>query len=170
MKPKLKVLFVCTGNSCRSQMAEGWARALKAEEIEAFSAGVEPHGMNARAVRAMQEAGVDISAHHSKHVDELKHVLFDYVVTVCDHAHEICPISRERRRSFMLASTIRLGLLRARSRKTKRCSTTGECGMRSDHSCRDCHSRWRRIIDENGGSKLLWIRQSAPISVSRRDN
>src|SRR4051812_17675423 len=92
MRQKLKILFLCTGNSCRSQMAEGWARALKADEIDAYSAGVEPHGMNARAVRAMQEAGVDMSAHHSKHTDELKHVLFDYVVTVCDHAHETCPI------------------------------------------------------------------------------
>ena len=89
---KLKVMFLCTGNSCRSQMAEGWARALKGEEIEAYSAGVEPHGMNARAVRVMAEAGVDISGQRSKHVDELKDVVFDYVVTVCDHAHETCPL------------------------------------------------------------------------------
>jgi len=89
---RLKVLFLCTGNSCRSQMAEGWARHLKPEEIEAFSAGTDPHGMNARAVRVMAEAGVEIATQHSKHVDELSGVPFDYVVTVCDHAHEACPL------------------------------------------------------------------------------
>lgn len=89
---KLKVLFLCTGNSCRSQMAEGWARALRGDVIEAYSAGVEPHGMNPRAVKVMQEAGVDISGHHSKHMDELKAVPLDYVVTVCDHANESCPL------------------------------------------------------------------------------
>jgi arsenate reductase len=92
MAQKLKVLFLCTGNSCRSQMAEGWARHLKGDALEPYSAGVEPHGMNQRAVRAMAEAGVDISGHRSKHVDELKDVPFDYVVTVCDHANETCPI------------------------------------------------------------------------------
>jgi arsenate reductase len=89
---KLKILFLCTGNSCRSQMAEGWATALKGDVIEAYSAGVEPHGMNARAIQVMAEAGVDISKQTSKHVDQLKRVDFDYVVTVCDHAHETCPI------------------------------------------------------------------------------
>lgn len=92
MRDKLKVLFLCTGNSCRSQMAEGWAKKLKADVIDAYSAGVEPHGMNARAIKVMSEAGVDLSAHHSKHVNELKDVPFDYVVTVCDHANETCPI------------------------------------------------------------------------------
>lgn len=89
---KAKVLFLCTGNSCRSQMAEGWARQLKADHVEAYSAGVDPHGMNPRAVAVMREAGVDITDQRSKHVDELKHVPFDYVVTVCDHAHESCPL------------------------------------------------------------------------------
>ncbi|MBZ0149803.1 MAG: arsenate reductase ArsC [Pseudorhodoplanes sp.] len=89
---KLKVLFLCTGNSCRSQMAEGWARALKADAIDAYSAGIETHGMNPRAVQVMAEAGVDISAHHSKHLAEMNDVQFDYVVTVCAHAHETCPI------------------------------------------------------------------------------
>ncbi len=73
-------------------MAEGWAKALKADVIDAYSAGVEPHGMNPRAVAAMREAGVDISGHHSKHLSELEGVTFDYVVTVCDHAHESCPL------------------------------------------------------------------------------
>ena len=89
---KLKILFLCTGNSCRSQMAEGWARALKGNVIEAYSAGVEPHGMNARAVRVMAEAGVDITGHSSKHVNDVRNLPFDYVVTVCDHAHETCPV------------------------------------------------------------------------------
>ncbi len=89
---KLKVLFLCTGNSCRSQMAEGWARALKGDMIDAYSAGIEMHGMNPRAVQVMAEAGVDISAHHSKHLDELNDVQFDYVVTVCAHAYETCPV------------------------------------------------------------------------------
>ena len=89
---KQKVLFLCTGNSCRSQMAEGWARALKGDVIELYSAGTEPGGMDARAVKVMTETGVDISAHKSTHLDDLKGVPFDYVVTVCDHANESCPL------------------------------------------------------------------------------
>jgi arsenate reductase len=89
---KLKLLFLCTGNSCRSQMAEGFARHFRGDAIDAYSAGTEPHGMNRLAIRAMAEAGVDISGGRSKHVDELKDMKFDYVVTVCDHAHETCPM------------------------------------------------------------------------------
>jgi len=85
------VLFLCTGNSCRSQMAEGWARHLRGDVIEPCSAGIETHGLNPHAVRVMAEAGVDISKQESKHVDELKDVRFDYVVTVCGHADERCP-------------------------------------------------------------------------------
>ncbi len=88
---RLKILFLCTGNSCRSQMAEGWARHLRGDRIEAYSAGTEPQGLNPLAVKAMAEAGVDISGHRSKRVDELKGVAFDYVVTVCGHANENCP-------------------------------------------------------------------------------
>ncbi len=88
----LKVLFLCTGNSCRSQMAEGWARRLKGDQIEAYSAGIEAHGLNPDAVRVMAEAGVDISRHRSKRLDEMREVSFDYVVTVCDHARESCPV------------------------------------------------------------------------------
>ena len=91
---KLNVLFLCTGNSCRSQMAEGWARQLKGDVLNAWSAGIETHGLNPRAVEVMAEAGVDISGHRSKHADELSDVDFDYVVTVCDHAHEHCPLFR----------------------------------------------------------------------------
>ncbi len=89
---KLKILFLCTGNSCRSQMAEGWARALKGDVLEPFSAGIETHGLNPNAVKVMAVAGVDISGQRSKHLDELKNVRFDYVITVCDHAHEACPL------------------------------------------------------------------------------
>jgi arsenate reductase len=90
--PKLKVLFLCTGNSCRSQMAEGWARHLKGDVINAYSAGIETHGLNPNAVKVMAEAGVDISGHKSKRVDEVEDVVFDYVVTVCGHANETCPM------------------------------------------------------------------------------
>jgi arsenate reductase (thioredoxin) len=91
MLKRPKVLFLCTGNSCRSQMAEGWARRLKGEQVEAYSAGIEAHGLNPDAVRVMIEVGVDISGQRSKRLDELRDVQFDYVVTVCDHARESCP-------------------------------------------------------------------------------
>ncbi|THB81197.1 MAG: arsenate reductase ArsC [Desulfobacteraceae bacterium] len=91
MEEKLRVLFLCTGNSCRSQMAEGWTRALKGDVIEAYSAGVETHGLNPDAVQVMAEAGVDISGHKSKLVGEFMDLPLDVVVTVCGHAHETCP-------------------------------------------------------------------------------
>lgn len=89
---KIKLLFLCTGNSCRSQMAEGWAKALKGDELEPYSAGIETHGLNPLAVKVMAEAGVDISDHKSKLVGDLIDVEFDFVVTVCGHAHETCPV------------------------------------------------------------------------------
>ena len=92
MPERIKVLFLCTGNSCRSQMAEGWTRELKADVIEPFSAGIETHGLNPHAVRVMAEAGVDISGQHSKSLDEVAGITLDYVVTVCGHAHETCPV------------------------------------------------------------------------------
>ena len=88
---RVRVLFLCTGNSCRSQMAEGWARHLCADRIEAHSAGTQPHGLNPLAVRAMAEAGVDIGGHASKRPESIG-VPFDLVVTVCDSAHEACPV------------------------------------------------------------------------------
>jgi arsenate reductase (thioredoxin) len=88
---KKNIMFLCTGNSCRSQMAEGWARKYWGHEFDVYSAGTKKHGMNERAMRVMKEAGVDISSHYSKTVEELPKVSFDYVVTVCDHAHENCP-------------------------------------------------------------------------------
>jgi len=89
---RIRVLFLCTGNSCRSQMAEGWATQLKGELIEPYSAGIETHGLNPSAVKVMKEAGVDISGHRSKTLDDLAGLEFDYVVTVCDHARETCPV------------------------------------------------------------------------------
>lgn len=86
-----RVLFLCTGNSCRSQMAEGWARHLLADRIEAYSAGIEAHGLNPNAVRVMREAGVDISGQSSKLASSLADVPFDLVITVCGHADENCP-------------------------------------------------------------------------------
>jgi arsenate reductase len=73
-------------------MAEGWARHLKGNQIEAYSAGIEKHGLNPNAVKIMEESGVDISGHRSKHLDELGEIDFDYVITVCSHAHETCPV------------------------------------------------------------------------------
>jgi arsenate reductase len=86
------VLILCTGNSCRSQMAEGILRHYGNERIEVFSAGTKPSQVNPVAVRVMQEIGIDISGHRSKHVDEFKEQTFDCVVTACDNAKESCPV------------------------------------------------------------------------------
>lgn len=91
MSGRLKVLFLCTGNSCRSQMAEGWARHLKSDVIEPYSAGVEVRPVDPLAVKVMAEAGVDISRQRSKNVNGLLDIQFDYVVTLCSHARETCP-------------------------------------------------------------------------------
>ena len=88
---KKNVLFLCTGNSCRSQMAEGWARHFHSDKIEAYSAGIEAHGMNPNAMQVMKEAGVDISGQSSKLASSLAEVPLDMVITVCGHADENCP-------------------------------------------------------------------------------
>lgn len=92
MVEKPSLLFLCTGNSCRSQMAEGLCRHLRGAEIEAYSAGIEKHGLNPLAVKVMQEIGIDIASHYSKTVDELNGREFDLVITVCGHANETCPV------------------------------------------------------------------------------
>jgi arsenate reductase (thioredoxin) len=92
MENKITVLFLCTGNSCRSQMAEGWTRHLKGDLIDVWSAGIEPKPVDPRAILVMAEAGVDISGQVSKHVDTLMDIAFDYVITVCGFAVERCPI------------------------------------------------------------------------------
>lgn len=90
-RTKIRILFLCAGNSCRSQMAEGWTRRLKSDVIEPYSAGIETHGLNSNAVKVMAEAGVDISGQRSKHVKDLPDIEFDYVITLCDHASQHCP-------------------------------------------------------------------------------
>lgn len=99
-KEKIKVLFLCTGNACRSQMAEGWTRHLKSDVIEAYSAGVWPAGVSSRAIQVMAEAGVDISSQTSDHVDDFKTIDFDYVITLCDNAREQCPVFSGNARSI----------------------------------------------------------------------
>jgi len=91
MTSKYKILFLCTGNSCRSQMAEAWTRELKGDQFESYSAGVEPKSIDPRAVKAMAEVGIDISAQTSKDIEALGKQEFDYVATLCDHANEACP-------------------------------------------------------------------------------
>jgi arsenate reductase (thioredoxin) len=97
---RIRILFLCTGNSCRSQMAEGWARHLKSDVLEAHSAGISAHGLNPRAVKVMAEVGVDISKQRSKNIAEIKQLGFDWVVTVCDNAREACPIFPGRVRTL----------------------------------------------------------------------
>jgi arsenate reductase len=86
-----KILILCTGNSCRSQLAEGYLRHFAGDKAEVYSAGVETHGVNPRAIATMKEDGIDISGHTSNNVLEYQHIAFDYVITVCDHARERCP-------------------------------------------------------------------------------
>ena len=92
VKEKIKILFICTGNACRSQIAEGWARHLKSDVIDAYSAGIWPAGVSPRAIQVMTEAGVDISSQISNHIDELLTIDFDYVITLCDNARDLCPV------------------------------------------------------------------------------
>ncbi len=87
-----KILVLCTGNSCRSQMAEGYLRAFAGDRAEVYSAGIEAHGVNPRAIAAMKEDGIDISRHTSNRVQEYDAMHFDFVITVCDNAKERCPI------------------------------------------------------------------------------
>ena len=92
MADKKNILVLCTGNSCRSQLLHGYLAQALGERATVYSAGVEVHGLNPRAVRVMAEDGVDISAHTSNHVDEYAAVPFDHIITVCDHANEVCPV------------------------------------------------------------------------------
>jgi len=87
----MNILVLCTGNSCRSQMAHGYLNAFAPANYSIYSAGIETHGLNQRAVAIMKEDGIDISSHTSNHVDEYANVAFDYIITVCDHANENCP-------------------------------------------------------------------------------
>ncbi|WP_417610803.1 arsenate reductase ArsC [Owenweeksia hongkongensis] len=86
-----KVLVLCTGNSCRSQIMQGYLNHFSDNKIEAYSAGIETHGVNPKAIKVLAEDGIDILHHTSNHVDEYRDVNFDYLITVCDHAKENCP-------------------------------------------------------------------------------
>jgi arsenate reductase (thioredoxin) len=96
--PQLRVLFLCTGNSCRSQMAEGWARQLKGGVIDASSAGTHPTALDPLAVRVMADVGIDLSTQQPKSLDAVQYLPFDVVVTVCREAHETCPVFPGRAR------------------------------------------------------------------------
>lgn len=95
-----KILVLCTGNSCRSQIAEAYLRQFAADKAEVYSAGVETHGVNSRAIATMQEDGIDISRHTSNNIEEYRGIDFDYVITVCDHAKERCPFFPSRAKKF----------------------------------------------------------------------
>lgn len=95
-----KVLVLCTGNSCRSQIAEGYLRHFAGDKTIVYSAGIETHGVNPRAVATMKEDGIDISSHTSNHIDEYRNIDFDYVITVCDHAKEQCPFFPTKAKKF----------------------------------------------------------------------
>ena len=88
----MRILVLCTGNSCRSQMAHGYLQHFAGSRAEVFSAGVETHGVNPRAIAVMKEDGIDISQHTSNNVDEYGAIVFDHVITVCDNAREACPV------------------------------------------------------------------------------
>jgi arsenate reductase len=95
-----KILVLCTGNSCRSQIAEGYLRQFAGNKAEVYSAGVETHGVNPRAIQVMKEDGIDISHHTSNNVNEYKDIDFDYVITVCDNAKERCPYFPSKAKKF----------------------------------------------------------------------
>ena len=95
-----KILVLCTGNSWRSQLAEGYLRAFSEGKADVYSAGIETHGVNPKAIQVMKEDGIDISNHTSNHVDEYGHIDFDYVITVCDNAKESCPFFPTKAQKF----------------------------------------------------------------------
>ena len=95
-----KILVLCTGNSCRSQIAEGYLRHFLGDKAEVYSAGVETHGVNPRAIEIMKEDGIDISKHTSNHIDEYAGIDFDFVLTVCDNARERCPFFPTKAKKF----------------------------------------------------------------------
>jgi len=97
---KKKILVLCTGNSCRSQMAEGYLRHFAGQKAEVYSAGVETHGVNPKAVWVMNEDGIDISHQTSNHIDEYQNIEFDFVITVCDNAKERCPVFPSKAKKF----------------------------------------------------------------------
>jgi arsenate reductase len=100
MEQVKKLLVLCTGNSCRSQIAEGYLRHFAGDRLVVYSAGIEVHGVNPLAIRIMQEDGIDLSAHTSDHVDDYAGISFDFVLTVCDNARERCPYFPAKTQQF----------------------------------------------------------------------
>ena len=96
----MNILVLCTGNSCRSQLAEGYLRKFAGDKANIYSAGIETHGVNPRAIATMKEDGIDISNHTSNNVDEYANIDFDYVITVCDNAKEACPVFPSKAKKF----------------------------------------------------------------------
>jgi arsenate reductase (thioredoxin) len=97
---KKKILILCTGNSCRSQIAHGYLNHFGRNFLEVYSAGIETHGVNPNAIRIMKEDGIDISYHTSNNIDEYTNINFDYVITVCDNAKERCPYFPSQAKKF----------------------------------------------------------------------
>jgi arsenate reductase len=96
----MNILVLCTGNSCRSQLAEGYLKYFANDKAKIYSAGIETHGVNPKAISTMMEDGIDISNHTSNNVDEYAHIDFDYVITVCDNAKEACPVFPNKAKKF----------------------------------------------------------------------
>ena len=96
----MNILVLCTGNSCRSQLAEGYLRKFAGDKANIYSAGIETHGVNPRAIATMKEDGIDISKHTSNNVDEYANIDFDYIITVCDNAKEACPVFSSKAKKF----------------------------------------------------------------------
>lgn len=140
---KLRILFLCTGNSCRSQRAEGWARHLKSHKIGPFSAGTDAKGVNPLAIRVMREAGVDISSQRSKHVSELLDQRFDYVVRFAQTSAKPARFSRATRSCAISALRVRQGPEGARKRLSR---STAKSVMRSEGLSKDCRNLWNDLV------------------------
>lgn len=143
---KNRVLFLCTGNSCRSQMAEGWLRHLAGDRFEVLSAGTAPVGVNPRAIEVMQEVGIDISHHRSKHVAEVQGPRLHYVITVCDHAHASCPTE---------------------PRGDVRLHWSFDDPAHAQGSILERVQVFRRVRDEIGAQIQGWLREAAQLSDPR---
>jgi arsenate reductase (thioredoxin) len=143
MNQPLKILFSCTGNSCRSQMAEGLSNHLKSHQIEAHSAGIETHGLNPLAVRALAETGVDISHHTSRQVDQFLDEPWDVVETVWGHAHETCPLFPGHARIVYVGFDDPPALAKTRPPRKGPWFTTAGCATRPAHLLNPCLTRYR---------------------------
>ena len=153
MNQKLKLLFLCTGNSCRSQMAEGWTRHLKGDQIEAYSAGIETHGLNPHMVTVMAEAGVDVTSQKSENIRDFADTQLDVVVTVCGHAHETCPVFPANCKvvhvGFPILPRWRRNLQRVELQRKNSWSATARYGMKSGHLWKPFRVLWTTINERH---------------------